>query len=615
MKGGTGGSTINVTGGSITGKITTATANKTNLSFDPGSGSSFTTGGQIGADSASGYLATTTISSGTVNVGHSLYTNQIRLNGGTTALSTNVTMASNTAQGLYLNGGTLDVGAYTLTGQGTTVNGGGFYQAASSTVKFTIGASSNGKIDFSSANVNNTINTGTLTITPTVSGYTVQNGDKFLVLNAHGSSTTTNSGTISVTNTSARITWTATVASGAVTDAYNVSSIGAGDIYVTASVTSLGSVSGVSSSASTVVSGPSNYSGSDAGMLSLQTALNNLGSADAINAAAKKLAPSVTGANTKAAMGALNRVLGAVGGRVDSVRLAQSGGTGVATGEAMKGLDVWVQGFAGTAMQGRRKETDGYRSDSSGAAFGADVQVLDAARVGLALSYANTRVDETGGSTGSGTRVNSYGGTLYGSYEGSPWYVGAALGYTRHLYKASRIVQFTGYSAVANGDWAANQYVAKIDGGYPFVLPTNTVLTPIASLTYSRLNQNGYTETGGGGSNLTNPDSHTNSLRSGLGAKVAQPITLDEGKLTPEFRLQWMREFMDTKAASTTSSYAAGGSSFTSTGAKPIRDAANIGMGLTFLTKGDVSVAGNYDAEIRPDYVGHTGKLEVRLSY
>ena len=65
----------------------------------------------------------------------------------------------------------------------------------------------------------------------------------------------------------------------------------------------------------------------------------------------------------------------------------------------------------------------------------------------------------------------------------------------------------------------------------------------------------------------------------------------------------------------TTGTFAAGGAAITTTGIKSSRDAALVGVGMTFANQGNLSLSGNYDAEVKSDYVGHTGRLQVRYAF
>lgn len=567
--------------------------------------SSTTTGGDIGFTSggANAKIAAVNFNgAGTSTLNHNIRAT-------TTTIASGATLAvgttDKTVTGTLVSTGSLDLSSLKLNHSGilTLTSGGG--------LKTTITSSANGWL---SSDQNNVTPAGTLTVTPTVSGTSIGSGDQFILIRGAGTANVT-AANVTVSGGGGLLTWAVDDGSTFTgTDKYGTA-IAATDVVLKATAISASSVSGVSAAAGRSIDAATSYTGSNAKMISLQSALLALSSGSDIDSAGTRLRPDVGGGSVLGSFNTIQQILNLLRNRVDASRLAHGDGTGIATGDAPRGLELWAQGFAGTADQQRRDAIDGYGADTAGLAFGGDAQVHDAARLGLALSYARTDVSEKGSRDGNTTGINSYGAMLYGHYEGAPWYLDASLGYTRHRYDSSRKVDFTGFTGTASGDFAGNQYTAKVGGGYPVEVATGSVVTPLAQLAYNRLDQQGYTETGSSGANLTVDANSTDSLRSGLGAKVSHAIDTSEGRFVPEFRAVWLHEFMDTEAPTTTAAYAAGGSAFTTTGAKPTADALNLGVGLTFLSKGDLSLSGHYDAELKSDYTSHTGKVEVRMSY
>jgi outer membrane autotransporter protein len=527
----------------------------------------------------------------------------------TTTVASGATLAvgttNKTVTGTLVNNGTLDFSSLKLNHAGTLT------LSTGSTLKTTITSSANGWL---SGNQNNVTPAGTLTVTPTLSGVSIASGDKFILIRGAGTANVTPANV--TTPTGGLISWSVddgTSFSGS--DKYGTA-IAATDVVLRASVQAAASVSGVSSAATKSVDALTSYTGTNAQLQTLQQAVQSLSSGSEIDKAGTQLRPMISGGNVQGSMNAINQVLKVLGLRIESVRLADAGGggTGVATGEAMKGLDVWMQGFGGVASQFEREGIDGYASDTWGMAGGVDFRVIDPLRLGLSFSYARTNVNENGLRRGSGLDIDSYTGSVYGHWEGSPWYLDGSLGYTRHDYGSTRMVNFTGFSGVASGKYSGDQYTARLGGGYPLQMG-GAVLTPLADLAFSHLKTQGYTETGAAGANLQVNGQSVNSLRSGLGAKVAYRIDASEGRFIPEVRAIWRHEYLDTDASTTTAAYAAGGSSFTTTGAKPTSNAANVGVGLTFLSSGDMQLSGHYDAELKSDYISHTGKAEVKYSF
>lgn len=347
----------------------------------------------------------------------------------------------------------------------------------------------------------------------------------------------------------------------------------------------------------------------------VNTQLSDLASSTpaAVQSALKSMAPDVTGGAAQATTSAATAVSNVISSRSDAIRLAMTDGqTGIATGDALRGLGVWVQPFGFHAVQGMRKGIDGYDVNSGGLAAGIDTLVTDRVRAGLALSYGRTGVDGRNDASGNSTDIDSYQATLYGSYQGSPWYVDAQIGYGYNQYDGKRRAIVGTINEMAKGDFDGKQFSAKLGGGYPIAAGRFTV-TPNASLSYIYLDQDSYSESNAPILGLNVSSYSTHSLKSGLGSKLSTTFDVSDGKLTPEVSGTWQHEFHDT-APTTAAQFAFGGSSFRSQGAKQEADAAVLGVGLTY-TKGPYSISAQYDAELKSGYVGQTGLIKARIEF
>ncbi len=356
------------------------------------------------------------------------------------------------------------------------------------------------------------------------------------------------------------------------------------------------------------------YTGDDEGLAELGGALLALTDEDDIKKAAEQLRPEVNNAGMSAAMGITTQVQGVVDGRIGEVHLAKAGLSGIATGEGTLDNGFWLQGFGFQGDQDRRKGVDGYQADAGGIAFGGDTLVNPDLRVGLAFSYGNTSVDAEGVNQGNTTDLDSYQALAYASFLGNGWYLNGSLGFAKHEFDTRRLVTVP-LSEILTGSHDAWQYSAKVDAGYPFKMGNSLTLIPMASLAYSYLDQDGYTEKGGAAA-LSVKDVNTDSIRTGLGAKAL--VTLSDSreiKAVLEGRAMWFHEFGD-DSQDTTASFAAGGGAFTTNGVELDRDAFNVGASLQIAGKNShQSLTLSYDAEIKDEYFGQTAKLQARFEF
>ncbi|WP_169545044.1 autotransporter family protein [Novispirillum itersonii] len=358
------------------------------------------------------------------------------------------------------------------------------------------------------------------------------------------------------------------------------------------------------------------YAGSDPGLQALSQAVNNLTDEGDIRRAGAQLRPETTGNTLQASLGAVSQALSTVQVRSDAVRVAAAtaGETGVASGETLKGLGVWGQGFGSTATQQERKAVSGYDADTYGLAFGVDARVADPVRAGVSFAYARTGVDSTGDRTGSGQDIDSYITSLYGTYTGKRWYVDGALTYGVHSYDSTRQVAIAGAAAqTLTADYTGQQWGARAEAGMPLTFGA-VVVTPLASLAYNTLKQDGYTETGGAAA-LGVGSSSTDSIRSGLGGKVsARVATVGNWEVIPNARAVWNHEF-NGSAPDQTSAFVAGGASFTTPGTDIAADHLTLGLGVDVASVRNTTLSVKYDADIADRYLSHTASLQLRTEF
>lgn len=378
---------------------------------------------------------------------------------------------------------------------------------------------------------------------------------------------------------------------------------------VVATVANASSISGLSGSGQNALNSLLNSVGSAGnGAASL---VQNLATSDQVRQAGEQLRPEINGANIQAALNVTNKVFGLVDSHLNETHLAQlTGKSGIATGEQPNSTGVWMQGFGFRGNQDVRKSVDGYSADAYGFAIGADRLVNNNTSLGGAFSYANSSIDDKGVNYGNRTQIDSYQATLYSSMLLDNWYLNGALGLGKHNYDSKRLV----LGADVIGSHEAWQYTAKIDAGLPVKVGSATV-TPVASLTYSRLNQDAYTESGV--SALAIRGSDTNSFRSGLGAKALIPLHEGDVKTALELRAIWNHEFGNTEQ-NTTANFIGGGSEFTASGVSTARDGADLGASLRLSGSDNVmkqSLLLSYDAEIKDQYFSQTVLLQARFDF
>lgn len=368
--------------------------------------------------------------------------------------------------------------------------------------------------------------------------------------------------------------------------------------------------------ATSSLAGLQKYSGvTDAGLLNLFNASLAISSTGEANKAGEQLSPGQTLSARTAVSTTTFDMLNVVGSRVASVQLARANGgqSGIAAGDDAADSAVWGQVFNGWVNQGTTDSMSGYKANYSGLVIGADRNITDEVLLGGAVSYTSTNVKGQDNASGSNSYVNSWGLTAYASYKAQDWYTGLYATAVNQNYRTQRQIDFTGYSAIANGKFDGQQYALKGEFGYPLALTQATTLTPMATLSYSYIRQDGYTETNGNGAALRVEGSNSDTLKSGLGAKLETTQATPWGDVVPYIQVLWGHQY-DNKATDVTASYAAAvnETSFVTKGSTPEKDSVDVNVGATLMQSDTTSISAYYDISAAQDYTNQSVSLRLR---
>ena len=233
--------------------------------------------------------------------------------------------------------------------------------------------------------------------------------------------------------------------------------------------------------------------------------------------------------------------------------------------------------------------------------LGLDYRLTDHVVIGTALTYAHASV---GLDAGGSAELNSALGSLYATVFEGGFYLDAILGFGYHHYDTERATT----SGFAHGETAGGSIHGLIGGGYDWWLGPFTI-GPIASLRYSDVATDRFTE-----HDTLTPIRVTSgsldSLQSTIGFKLAYSWALGRIIITPELRVQWAHEFLDTKDVINTRE------PFTPLNRGLGSDSLLLDAGAWMQLSPRVAVFGYYRADIgRSDYSSHSINGGVQISF
>jgi uncharacterized protein with beta-barrel porin domain len=554
---------INLGAGSIlTGAMTTATANTGTLTLNNGSNVAGAIGGASGI-------------------------RQINVVGG----NASVTGAVQTLG--------LDLGINTLNISGVlTTNPGG-------TIATTIASDSVfGKVIAGTS----LINAAGITVIPTVTGV-VTNGTNFRIVDAPAG---TIAAPVLVVNNSLRYTFSGVPTTTGDVNIMLTSVAPLATLVVTPGALALAPILDVNAAP-----------GSD--LLAIQDAIAVLPDAAAIDNALTQLAPSAANIAAPWVAGQATGMLGDLWmTRVDEMQrdaCEPNGSRKQINGQECKVPEQrgswWAKGFANEGRQDDDGGISGYRNDAMGFMLAYDMPLSKQTRVGLGGGYVNTTINGNN-SSGDG-EISSYQLTGYFDHNAGPMFIQGSLTAGKDKYQGSRSIVFPGINRSASADYDGDQYSAFIAAGRHYAYDQRTTITPLVSLRATRVDVDGYSESGAGAANLNVRSQSYDFLQSGLGVKAERVIQGANFTYAPEVHAKWMHDFESTTMRQS-ASFSGGGAAFTADGIRQDRNLFNVGAGVTFLSCNcggeSWTVKGLYDYKWnRSEYFSHQVSIVASLKF
>jgi len=242
---------------------------------------------------------------------------------------------------------------------------------------------------------------------------------------------------------------------------------------------------------------------------------------------------------------------------------------------------MWVKGFGYSGNQDAEDGFTEYTAKTIGGMLAYDMPINLETRAGLGIGYGQTTIE--GKTFDADTDFDTYQATAYIGHDSGPWFINGDLSFGWNEYSSRRHMVFPGFDRTANADYSGQTYTAFANTGYHLPLASFT-FTPLASMQYSRVDVDSYTETGAGDVNLKVDSQSYDILESGLGMKVERAFTYSGGSLVPEVHVKWLHKIINPEIEQTAAYAVPGSTSFTKNGLKTADDTFNAGAGLTFLS-------------------------------
>ena len=243
----------------------------------------------------------------------------------------------------------------------------------------------------------------------------------------------------------------------------------------------------------------------------------------------------------------------------------------------------WLKGFGYFGQQDSRSGFTSYDARILGSMIAYDRSLGVHTRAGVGVGYARTNIKGT--VYDANTESDTYRAVAYIGHEMGSWFFDGSGSFGWNEYRDRRHVEFPGMDTTAKSKYNGQDYTAFGRAGFHFPSIFELIMTPMASLQYTRINIDGHTEKGSTDDiNMRVRSQHYDYLETGLGGKVERPFNYNN-KFTfvPEAHFEWLHKLSNPRIKQT-AVYVDSGSAFTTPSLRTVADSYHAGVGLNLLS-------------------------------
>ncbi|GGE05557.1 hypothetical protein GCM10011529_09920 [Polymorphobacter glacialis] len=262
------------------------------------------------------------------------------------------------------------------------------------------------------------------------------------------------------------------------------------------------------------------------------------------------------------------------------------------TGSKRRG-GLWMQGYGYFSNQDSQSAVAGYDASIGGAVLAWDAPIGEFTHAGAGLGYARSTIRSN--ESTSRSAIDSYQVSIYLGHEPGPWFINGALSMAANDYSGTRDIVFPGVSRKATHNYNGQSYAAIATTGLN-LRSGDFAATPLASIQYSRVDLDGYAETGAGDIDLLVTSRSYEFVESTLGLKLSKNAQYSGGVFIPEVHAKWLHQFKNPELAQVAAFDVAGSQSFVVPGLVVSDNTLNVGAGVTLASCGCTTHAWSVEA-------------------
>jgi outer membrane autotransporter protein len=331
--------------------------------------------------------------------------------------------------------------------------------------------------------------------------------------------------------------------------------------------------------------------------------LNALASQNEVNNAISQTLPLLAGSMSLAIRDDLHDIHRIIEARQESLS------SGISTGDEFYGDKYfWLKPFGSWASQNDKGGISGFSKNTYGMLLGADKELSDTNRLGIAFGFARSSIDSNSTVAPQNADVNSYLGLIYGSHklnDATDINFQADIG--KHDTSGHRNIIFM--DRIASSDYSSWSGHIGIGLAHTIKLTEKTSFTPSVRADYTILREDAYSETGAGALNLNVHRNTTHEMIVGMDGKLTHAVT---DRIRVMANLGFGYDVLNNQASVTSAFYGAPDISFTTKGLESSPWLGRGGLGLSSTPNDAVEISARYDFEVRDRFNNQMSSVRVR---
>jgi outer membrane autotransporter protein len=273
---------------------------------------------------------------------------------------------------------------------------------------------------------------------------------------------------------------------------------------------------------------------------------------------------------------------------------------------------IWGRGYGLFGDRDAEGNLSGYDYHVYGGSFGVDYQINESLLAGLVGGMSQGDVDFDRSRDNTDFDAAHIG--LYASLAWDRWNVDSVFTYANLDYETRRYVDVL--DERLSGDFDGYELAGYVEISRSYDLAPDLRLAPLASLQYTYLDLDSYTETGGD-SALSFDDQTHESVRGSLGARLTKRLIESTGDFRADVQVRgrWVHEFGDERASVDTTFASDPTVVFTVKDEEISRDSAVLGAGLSAELNRQTRAYVDYDTRLNSDETVHVFSASLQYRW